>query len=170
MKLRFVNVDGKAGLLERLHHFFDMFLMIFQCITKDENVIKVCGTKVIEEVPKCTIDEALKGEGSAAESKGHHHIFKLFESSLESCLPFFSSCDPRSIKGRDNIELGVEPRLAQSVQGFSDCRNRVEIFDGDGVRCSIIHAKPKVSFGFLYQDNGGGWGELEGNLTSRSLV
>ena len=67
---------------------------------------------------------------------------------------------PELVKSSDDVQLCVEFRVAEGVEGFADERERVTVFDSDGVQSTVVLADPDSASWF--------GGEQEGCSASRA--
>ena len=57
------------------------------------------------------------------------------------------------IESSNDIKLGEDLGLTQTVQGFRDQGQRVSVLDSDCVEVSVVYAETKASFRFLYKED-----------------
>jgi hypothetical protein len=63
----------------------------------------------------------------------------------EGSHPFIALPDAYVVKGGNDVQLGKDLCLAQTVKRLFDQWYRVTILDSDRIKCSIIHADSKAS-------------------------
>ena len=82
-----------------------MFLMLFDVIRVNENVVKVNYHVYVDEVMENIVHEALKGCGCIRESKRHNKVFKRAVASAECGFPLVSFSYPHIVIPHSKVDL-----------------------------------------------------------------
>ena len=61
------------------------------------------------------VDIVLEGRGSIAKAEWHDEGLKEAEPSDKGCLPLVALCDPHVVECGDDVQLGIDLGVAQSV-------------------------------------------------------
>jgi hypothetical protein len=107
MEITFFCYYVESGCLERWYYCSDVFLVSFQVVTVDKNIIQTSCAECIQVWLYCTFDELMKRHWGIGMSEGHNHEFKPSIAGPECNFPFISSCDSNDIIRIAEVELGV---------------------------------------------------------------
>ena len=73
--------------------------------------------------------------------------------STERGQGFITFSDTESVERSNNVQLGEDSGSAQTIQGFRDQRQRISVFDSDGIQASVVNTEMKTFFRFLHEQD-----------------
>jgi len=132
-----------------------MLLMRLQVGGIDQQVIEVYSNELIEVLVHHVVHVSLPARWSVAKSEWHNLVLVQAVARDEGSHPFVSFLDSEVVEDSDNIELSIEFCLCEMFECFLDKRDRVAVFDYEGIQCTVVHTDPKSSSRLAHnQDQG----------------
>ena len=121
----------------------DMFLMLFQVVWINQDVIEVDYHIYIDQVVKDVGHKALKGCGGVHESEWHDKIFEHTVAGAESSFPFVPFSYPHIVIPNMEVDLWVDFGQVQLVDKGLYLGDWVVVLLSNFVETSIIDTEAK---------------------------
>lgn len=141
------EINLEAGFCQALEHFSHVGGVLLDVAGVDENVVKVGGGVVVQDIVEHVVDISLECRWGTAKAEGCDEGFVQAEPCDERGLPLMALSDPHAIERCDYVELDVDLGVADGVERFSDQGEGVSVLDGDVVHAAVVLADPHAAAG-----------------------
>lgn len=128
---------------------YDIYKWLAEVFGIDQNIIQIHVNKDIKFLNKNLVNIILKTSWCIKKTKKQDLVLKVTVSGTKGCFLLITFSNSHPMIGTNEIQIYKSLDPIQIVQGFSNQRQGVPIFDWEIVQTSIIQTQAKTTIRFL---------------------
>ena len=95
-----------------------MFVVLFERVRVDENVVDVSNDKLVQKRMKGCVDVGLKCRRRVGQPERHDTIFEMAIAGAECSLPFVTVRNPKEVISCSEIDFGIILGIFDTIEEF----------------------------------------------------
>ena len=119
--------------------------MLFLGLGKDQYIVQVYNTKVINQAVQCLVNIGLECGQCVGEAHGYHHEFIMAIPGVESCLLFITCFDSQVVVGILKVNFAKVLSSSYLVHDLGDQRQWILVLDCDSIQALVVNTQSQTS-------------------------